>query len=550
MYDVKQKCWISRDYSDAQLAQFASEELRDTPNALFSLAEHLLDDVSDGSRAAQAVYKMERAANMEHPEAALALGQMHQYGWAVHRSEKQARKWYQKAASLGNAEAAAYLRRLRRKRILRLLLCAVLLAVLAAGLVLLPKLLPKLLPNGVLVSDGTKLIRAATPEEFNQALATLVEENDSQLVISGQQHSNRLLLKFSGERLDLTAFPAHTVLVDEENVVIIQFLSEADAQACLEALQKSSDILFVVEDSYSSSDLTSNSTGAAAAPPYHSGATGFDYYSWGVQEMGLDELAAAVINRKGLTVKVAVLDTGVEPNSETKSRILTGADMTVSYGSALDDRDGHGTHTSGIILDCTRGLDVVILPVQVLNDNGKGATTAIVQGLRYAIAENADVINMSLGGLTDADSAAEHYFIQQAVAQNIVIVVSAGNGDEHNIPIDTADVSPACLEECIVVGAVRDDLTICSFSNFGDSVDVCAPGYQIVSYYLNGKTKALDGTSMAAPHVAALAAMLRFIYRDKSPQQIEKYIKDHCLALGSKLYYGEGLPCAGEFAEN
>ena len=267
--------------------------------------------------------------------------------------------------------------------------------------------------------------------------------------------------------------------------------------------------------------------------------------------MGLDRLAAYLsANAVQQSATVAVLDSGVMPAEETSDRILSGTDVVMG-GDGRSDLMGHGTHVSGTILDCTRGLDVKILPVGIFGENEYTNILNICTGLEYAISQSPDVINMSLGGPVSEEDGWQQTLIREAVQNGITVVVSAGNGDGAGNPMDTAGIMPAAMEECIVVGAVDRDHKIAFFSNYGESVDVCAPGVDIVSYSIKPEgLESMDGTSMAAPHISALAAMLAMYVPDASPAQIEKYIKDYCQHLGDELYYGEGIPQGIFYIEN
>lgn len=462
------------------------------------------------------------------------------------------------------------------EKVKRIIIAAVIVVVLAAACVTAFFLSAKKAVVGIVVNEDTELIETTTVEEFNEALKELIAEYDDELVVSGQQSTNRLMLVFEGEGIDLSAFPAATVIADEDNYVIIQFETEEEAQECLEALKKSNDIVFVEEDEYSYSieDTVSSDEGgtycayetaladtaASCADTllyaddddtysyvYTSSHTGFSYYSWGVEYMGLDVLAAWIMTQDTDSVTVAVLDSGIEVCDATQDRVLAGTDMIGDSDDGLYDGNGHGTHVSGTILDCTQGLDVYVMSVRVANDEGNASKSTIVSGLKYAIEAGVDVINISIGGGTDDDDA-EDYYIEEAVENGIVVVVSAGNDHNDDESITTSDKCPAHIEECIVVAACDSTGTVAGFSTPGDSVDVCAPGVDILSYYLSGEMELKSGTSMAAPHVSALAAMLKLYLTDATPAQIEKYITDYCVDGGDEDFYGSGIPWAGYFA--
>jgi len=545
MYNKDLKCWESRPCEETELIWCREPFNRDNPEALFLLADHMLGQAQKGKETADAVYKMEQAAKMGDSQAALAMGQLFQYGWAVHRSWKKARQWYEQAAGLGCEEAAALLRELekaRRRRTLAAVLCGGVAAVLCLGAVFLASRLSG--PKGVLVHEDTRLLTPVTVEEFNRALNDLVTDYDDALVVSGQRSSNRLLLEFEGEGIDLSRFPAATVIADTENYVVIQFDSEEEAQRCLEELRRNPAVCFVDMDGYFTNSGGTAPDRTVTGVPYHSDYTGETYYSWGVEFLGMDRLAAWLAGQQTEPVVVAVLDTGAEPCDETRDRILPGVDMDEPDNGGWVDRDGHGTHVSGTILDCTRGLDVSVLPVQVFTRNKGAPTSYLVQGMKFAMQEGAGVINMSLGGPRSSDDLEENgdaldTQIRRAVERGIVVVVAAGNESS-----DTHGICPAHNEACIVVSACNEWEDTASFSNYGDSVDVCAPGVEVLSYWPGGTLNALNGTSMAAPHISALAAMLKARLPDRTPAQIEKYITDYCVDMGDEARYGAGIPWA------
>lgn len=558
MYNEKAKAWECGQYPEGILDWCTDVVNKDNPQALFVQADILLSQASRGKRTADAVYLMERAAKLGYPPAALAMGQLFQYGWAVSRSEKQALVWYAKAAELGNTEAQAILNQRRRRKRQRIIAACVMAAIAVCLAFAAAFLLPKLLPtHGVLVGKDTVLLQPATQEEFTLALNDLLAQYDTELVIAGQQSTNRLLLKFEGSGLDLSRFPAATVIADSDNYVVIQFRSQEEAESCLAALREKSGVLFVDMDEYA---ISIDASPSSADPnvmglPYFSSYSGALYYSWGAQFMGLDQLAAWLTTQQTEPVIVAVLDTGTEPCPEILDRILKGTSIVYpGLGNGWRDQDGHGTHVAGTIIDCTQGLDISILPVQVFSDHGQTSDAIIIQGLRYSIYNGANVINMSLSGpcsVTDAQGTCDgamDYYIREAISKGIVVVVSAGNGDENENPVNTNAVCPAHIDDCIVVGACDSDGIIGSFSNYGASVDVCAPGIDILSYAPEDMLAYKSGTSMAAPHICALAAMLKLYLPNKTPAQIEKYIKDYCIQLGDSAYYGEGIPWAGFFA--
>lgn len=557
MYKKEIGCWKSDHYEESIILWCQEPFNKENPEAMFILADTMLEKATKGKQTAEAVYLMEKAAKLGYARAARAMGQLFQYGWAVSRSKKSALMWYEKAAALGDLEAAELLakmkRQKRRQTIIGLTSMILVVCIACAAIIWMPGLFPV---KGVLVHEDTELLQTTSLEEFSAALNDLVTQYDDELVVSGQRGSNRLMLQFEGEGIDLSDFPAAIVIDNGQNFLIVQFDSEEEAQRCLNLLKQTNGILFVEEDAYNSStnETVTASDLESTGIPYVSPYTGITYYSWGVEYMGLDRLAAWIMTQQTASVTVAVLDTGSEPCQENAHLYLEGYDVVDNSNSnGWTDVDGHGTHVAGTIIDCTWGLDIRILPVRVLQPNGSPESYVIL-GLQYAIQNGVDVINMSLGGgcaSTSPDSVcdgAKDYYIQNAVDQGIVVVVAAGNGDDNGNPASTTEQCPAHLGNCIVVAACNSKDRLASFSNYGESVDVCAPGVDVVSYYPGDSFASLDGTSMATPHVSALVAMLKMVMPDKTPAQIEKYITDYCVDMGDPMSYGEGIPWAGYFA--
>lgn len=201
---------------------------------------------------------------------------------------------------------------------------------------------------------------------------------------------------------------------------------------------------------------------------------------------------------------VAVVDTGVDAShSFLQGKVLTGYDF-VDGDSNASDGHYHGTHVAATIIDCTSGAPVQILPIRVLDSNGAGYSSTIVSGIKYAADQGADVINLSLGGTRTLSSALDDA-VNYALNKGASVVIAAGNES-----MNTALCCPAHIttDGTIVVSAGDSSKTKASFSNYGDSVDVMAPGVKIEAAVPGNTYKSLSGTSMATPHVAAAVALI------------------------------------------
>jgi thermitase len=202
-----------------------------------------------------------------------------------------------------------------------------------------------------------------------------------------------------------------------------------------------------------------------------------------------------------------MLDTGVDLNHpDLAGRIADSKNLL--GGGLAQDGNGHGTHVAGTVAANTNnGIGVASLAYQtrllvgkVVGDNGQGTLATVALGIGWAADSGAKVISMSLGVTTPSQTLQEA--INDAWNRDIVVVAAAGNLGTNQ------KVYPAACDNCIAVAATDQSDRKCHFSNFGSWVHVAAPGLNIVSLYRNGGFATLSGTSMAAPHVAALAALL------------------------------------------
>ncbi|MDE7106534.1 MAG: leucine-rich repeat protein, partial [Anaeroplasmataceae bacterium] len=278
------------------------------------------------------------------------------------------------------------------------------------------------------------------------------------------------------------------------------------------------------------------------------------YSSWGAEAMGV----ANYVNHIQSTVSslpeiiIAVIDTGIDTDHEWfTNRIANGgknfSTSTNNKKVEYEDDQGHGTHVSGIITDLT--LDnVKILPVKVLNSSGIGYASSIALGVEYVTSlkksgANIRALNMSLGGTATADSNKLYSdSISEAYDNGILPVVAAGNENT-----DTSYVTPANISRAITVAALANANNIYYrpyYSNYGYYVDVSAPGSAILSARMGGGTVSMSGTSMAAPHVAAAAALIFTEHNEYTHSQVEKLLRDRAVDLGDAgkdKYYGYGM---------
>ena len=248
-------------------------------------------------------------------------------------------------------------------------------------------------------------------------------------------------------------------------------------------------------------------------------------YQWYIPYTKSDK-AWSLVNQKR-EVKVAVLDTGVDyTHPDLKNKVLVDEGYNfVNNNYNVMDYDGHGTHISGIIAaeannsiglaGVTGNLDVKILPVKVLDQDGEGDTISVVKGILYAVDSGADIINLSLGIRTKVELIAQA--IEYAKSKGVFVVTASGNDNENS-----DNFSPAG-DGGYTVAAMNYNYKKAYFSDYGNSVKAAAPGVKILST-VPGGYEAWDGTSMAAPVVSGIAAMLKAEKPDLTPDQLENIL--------------------------
>ncbi|MGA2297773.1 MAG: S8 family serine peptidase, partial [FCB group bacterium] len=189
----------------------------------------------------------------------------------------------------------------------------------------------------------------------------------------------------------------------------------------------------------------------------------------------------------------------------------------------------HGTHVAGLasaVTDNNKGIagtgfNCTILPVKCAPDNGGMGVYRGYDGIKYAADMGADIINCSWGG--PGSSPAEQDMINYAVNKGTVVVVAAGNDNGQNV--DDGYDFPAGYDNVLSVGATGSNDKIASFSNLGIKVTVYSPGAGIYSTLPQNQYANLDGTSMASPIVAGVAALVKSVHKDWTPKQIIHQIR-------------------------
>ncbi|MEV7446911.1 S8 family serine peptidase [Streptomyces sp. NPDC091204] len=251
--------------------------------------------------------------------------------------------------------------------------------------------------------------------------------------------------------------------------------------------------------------------------------------SWGQDRIDQKELPLDndfTVQGNGAGVTAYILDTGIDYNhtefgGPDATRATFGFDA-INDGRNGQDCQGHGTHVAGTVAGKTYGVarKANLVSVRVLGCDGKGTWSGIIAGMDW-VAKNAKqpaVLNGSLGG--DLSEAVNNAATALSDA-GVLPVIAAGNSAK-----DACMVSPASAARVVTVAASNQWDEETSFSNWGTCVTLYAPGEAIVSAKLGGGSVALDGTSMASPHVAGVAALYKQEHPTAPPAEIAEFLDD------------------------
>ena len=374
-------------------------------------------------------------------------------------------------------------------------------------------------------------------DELEETACFEVDESDDGVTVRKPYQLKRLIVEVrDGKKISPQAYGAVDSVVND-GTYILQFDTEKATKAAYEKLSSLKKVDYVEPDRLICMIEPADISGAGDI----SGAYGYGA-DWNVAMLGSDTLADRIASA-GITgsVTVAVVDTGIDYTHEylSDSVISKGYDFINNDYDAYDD-NSHGTHVAGIIKNTVSGANVKLLPIKVLSGQGYGSSLAVANGIVYAAQSGADVINLSLGGVAYGTGHYEDNAVDKAIALGSVVVVAAGNDSS-----DTAGFCPAHNTNAICVAAIDSSYNRAYFSNYGNSVDVSAPGMYIYSTVPGNSYEYMSGTSMATPHVSGLAALIRLISPSASCSTVESILRGCAQDLGTAgfdVYYGYGVP--------
>ncbi|GIL16714.1 MAG: hypothetical protein BroJett040_04650 [Oligoflexia bacterium] len=281
---------------------------------------------------------------------------------------------------------------------------------------------------------------------------------------------------------------------------------------------------------------------------------------WNKQSRGSDQ------------VKVAVIDTGIDYEHEDLAANIGINTKEIPNNKIDDDKNGyvddvygwnsydnnnfamdtyrHGTHVSGIIgAKPGNGIgvaglnwNVALIPIRFIGANGGGSTESAIRAFDYAVARGAKIVNASWGGAKDSPLLKET--IARCRDKGVLVIAAAGNDTADN---DKVPTYPASFDLDNIISVAATDLheDLAYFTNWGKkTVHVAAPGASILSTINEKKYGYLDGTSMAAPHITGVVALLWAKNPQWSYQQIRSYILKNCVQVPA---WKDQIGCGGYF---
>jgi len=270
---------------------------------------------------------------------------------------------------------------------------------------------------------------------------------------------------------------------------------------------------------------------------------------WALQQFDIPKIREEIDDDKIKQITVAILDTGVDLHHEDLKDALVQGYNFINNNEDPNDDVGHGTHVAGIVgaVNNDKGIvgvasGVKIMPVKVLNSLSKGDVMTEIKGIVWAVDNGANVINLSLGGKrhnngVDTFNPIEYAAIQYAVSKGVVVVAAAGNYSE-------AVSYPAAYPDVIAVTSVNQLGEISLFANYGTEVSIASPGEDIYSTMPGNAYEYATGTSVAAPFITGITALMLAKNKHLNPYEVKQLIEagaDDKGEPGKDDQYGYGI---------
>jgi subtilisin family serine protease len=356
------------------------------------------------------------------------------------------------------------------------------------------------------VSEGVQLLSEtiATPDSdtlvFGELGVAVVDSDPTQL--------NALRIASQDSPI-LAVEPEQVLYALQDAPSNVAPLTSANINVSMDYLRGYRDAVTTLTDSL----MPANSANAAPAEVSEAEAT------WGLQ---LTKVLCSQYSGAG--IKVAVLDTGFNlTHPDFLGRNITAKSFI--EGEDVQDGHGHGTHCigtacgskiPGVLPRYGVAYDAEIFVGKVLSNQGSGTDSQILRGIAWAIANGCDIISMSLGGATQPGQSYSRIYeaiAQRALRRGTLIVAAAGNESDRRSGVIKPVGRPANSPSILAVAAIDAQLQVANFSTqginpYGGQIDIAAPGVKVRSSWIEPlRYRTINGTSMATPHVAGIAAL-------------------------------------------
>lgn len=385
-------------------------------------------------------------------------------------------------------------------------------------------------------SDNRWKIESVDSRTLRDVKVDHPEDNEG----TSHYHTNQVVVKFESEptadELEQIRAEAEAVVVQEDGLAHIFESRSMETEALMRYFQKWNISYAEPHFLY----VTNEETSAAYEASVPNDRL-YAKYQWNLP--AIETIPGWDVTRGSSDVVVAVIDTGVDTaHPDLAGNMVDGVNMINRQNAPADDV-GHGTHVAGIIAALVNNGEGVagiswynkVMPIKVLDQTGAGTTYSVAQGIIWAADHGAKVINLSLGNYADAQFL--HDAIRYAYDKDVVLIAASGNDNTQRPGY------PAAYPEVLAVAATDSQQRKASFSNYGDYIDVAAPGVSIASTYPGNQYAALSGTSMATPHATALAALIRSANPQLKNTEVMDLMRQTAVDLGTPgkdPYYGHG----------
>ncbi|WP_299744511.1 Ig-like domain-containing protein [uncultured Rossellomorea sp.] len=357
----------------------------------------------------------------------------------------------------------------------------------------------------------------------------VAKANGDTAAASGDKLAERVIVKLK-KPVEKAAIEGYEVLANQENdaapIVTVDVPDGQDVESFIKDLENDSDVEYAEPDHLIKLNHVPNDS----------------YYSLQWHHQNIESERTWDRTKGSSDVVVAVIDNGVDvDHPEFAGRIVAPYDTV--YNTTTMTKGDHGTHVAGIIgssMDNWMGLagvapETSIMPIDAFFNEESAYSSDVIEGIYYAVNNGADIINMSLGNYYYSN--VYNDAIQYAYDNGVVVIAAAGNDNT------SASHYPSSYPNVISVASTTEYDTKSGFSNYGYDIDIAAPGSSILSTLPDSEYGWMDGTSMASPVVAGVAALILANEPDLTNDQVADRLytsADDLGASGKDYFYGHG----------